>query len=85
MPDVKETVAESDAVCEEISFNASPNPLLTLLKTPEPLLTHNVFPPASLTVFTLTESVATIVSPEAPSVSVLPAGSIALTLSVVTR
>ena len=78
-------LALDDAVCVDRSLSAPPMPALTELNTPEPLLTHRVLPPASLTVLTLTSSVATTVSPDAPSVSVLPAGVMVLTFNVVTR
>ena len=42
-------------------------------------------PPASLTVLTLIESAATTVSPDAPTVNVLPAGSMVLTFIVFPR
>ena len=84
MPEVKLIVALPDAVCVDRRFSAPPKPE-TELSVPDPLLTHKVFPPASLTVLTLISSRATMVSPESPTVSVLPDGAIVLTLIVVTR
>lgn len=83
MPEVKLIVALPDAVCVDRRFSAPPKPE-TELSVPDPLLTHKVFPPASLTVLTFTSG-ATMVSPESPTVSVLPDGAIVLTLIVVTR
>ena len=82
MPEVKLIVALPDAVCVDRRFSAPPKPE-TELNVPDPLLTHKVLPPASLMVLTFTSGT-TMVSPESPTVSVLPAGAIVLTLIVVT-
>ena len=73
-----------DIVCR-MSFIEPPNPVLTELNTPEPLLTHKVLAPTSLTVLTLTSSAKTTLSPDSPRFNVAPAGLMVLTFRVVTR